>query len=247
MIGSFSKEYEVLYRDTGKDGKITIPSILNYFSNTSMLHVLKVKDSKDDIWVMNQWNLNIGTGYMPSFKDKLKITTWPKAFSRLYALREFCAYNEKDELIAKADIYVILMNIRERKLKTIDPETSRIWGCDISKNHEVKPLKLKPKEGYEDEFSIKVSNLDIDSLIHVYNVRYVEWAINSIPFEFLNGHRLKNMVVSYVKEAYINENIKIMVKCEKEDGFVKYYHKLYKEHDDTVVCLIESEWEDNNS
>jgi len=194
---------------------------------------------KNFFWILNQWNLK--TYSMPSYPEILTVETQAVAFTKIYALRKFTAYNEKRGLVAEADTYWVLMDVKNRKLGTITDDICKTWNGAISES-KIKPLKLKHQENYEYQYAIKVGNLNIDTLNHVYNVCYVEWALNYISFKILNEYRLENMVVSYLKETYLYEDITVSVKCiEEENGVVKYFHMLSK-NDDTVVCLIESMW-----
>lgn len=244
MIDFFKKDYELQYRDMNAKSKLTIPSLLNYLLYTSILHEAQMRSEgrtqdEEYVWILNQWNVN--TYSMPGPSEVLTIETQAVAFTKLYALRKFTAYNEKREMVAEADTYWLLMDVKNRKLRTLTEETAKIWDGTISEKV-TRPLKLKPKDDYEDQFVVKVGNLNIDMVNHVYNICYIEWALNYISFEVLNEYRLENMVVSYIKETYLYENITVSTKCiREENGIVKYFHKFSKS-DDTIACLIESQW-----
>ncbi len=229
------------------NGRLNIPSLLNYMLNTSILHESQMRKrgdlQKENVaWMLNQWNIH--TNVMPKPLENIFIRTEAKEFTKLYAKRDFFVYNCKNEHIASADTYWLLINIDERKLKMLNQDLCNIWGVKLSGNN-VKPLKLKSLDSYESEFNIKVGNLNIDSLNHVYNVCYIEWALNYLPFDIVNNYKLENMVVSYLKETYLNDELTIMTKCVKESDGFKYYHKFIKD-DNNVICLIESTWAKQN-
>ena len=56
-------------------------------------------------------------------------------------------------------------------------------------------------EKADNENIFKVRYGDIDSNMHVNNVRYVEWAVESLPLETVLNYELKELNVVFEKEC----------------------------------------------
>ena len=58
----------------------------------------------------------------------------------------------------------------------------------------------------EKSFDVRYS--DIDTNMHVNNVKYVSWALETVPKDIVLNYELKNVKVTYEKETTYGETIK---------------------------------------
>jgi len=76
---------------------------------------------------------------------------------------------------------------------------------------------------------------------HVNNVRYVEWILNCLPFEFLSAHILREIEINYMSEASYEDEVS--VGYEKK-GKSKFFHRIMRKRDNTEICRARTVWEE---
>ena len=95
------------------------------------------------------------------------------------------------------------------------------------------------------DFNIRYS--DIDSNNHVNNVKYIEWAIESVPVDVVKDYIINRIKVTFEKESKYGEKISSSSAIEQiDDDTIKSYHTIRKS-DGTELTLLEAEWKKDNS
>lgn len=71
-----------------------------------------------------------------------------------------------------------------------------------------KKLKLSKcsKVDSEKRFSVRYSDIDLN--LHVGNVTYLEWILETIPFDIMTNYKIDSVKIKYQKRAYIWGNSK---------------------------------------
>jgi acyl-ACP thioesterase len=86
-------------------------------------------------------------------------------------------------------------------------------------------------------FTVKPSDIDMNQ--HVNNTRYVQWAIDCIPFEFQQTHLLAEINVNFVSESRIEEECYIETYQETDNLFLQV---VVRKEDKKKLALIKSSW-----
>ena len=87
---------------------------------------------------------------------------------------------------------------------------------------------------------IQVTCSDLDVNEHVNNVQYVEYIMDTFPFDFLRGHRLNIFEVNYLSEALYNDEI--TAGYQKKENMT-FLHCLRRNNDNVELCRAETYWE----
>ena len=69
--------------------------------------------------------------------------------------------------------------------------------------------------GYIEAFSVSMSDLDIND--HVTHSRYLKWALEKIPKEFLSLRSLKKVSIVFLKELFYGESVILRYKITEND------------------------------
>ena len=75
---------------------------------------------------------------------------------------------------------------------------------------------------------------------HVNNVRYIDWILNTLPFEHLKTQILEQMEINYLSESSYDDEISVSY-VEKEKS--EFFHSLIRNGDDTELCRARTVWE----
>lgn len=211
----YEKNYRVRHYEVDKFGKIFISSILNYFEDivseqTNSLGIgLNYLLENNKAWFVYKWSIHINK--YPLDSETLKVRTWANSFKKFYGFKKYEIVNSKDEVLVSGDSLWLFMDIKTRKpCRIIDGMWTK-FGLSINDNEIVpfekiyEPINITQ----EQEFNVRYSDIDFNN--HVNNVKYVEWALETIPRKILNTCSLKDLDIVYEKETHDN---KIKVKCE---------------------------------
>ncbi len=66
--------------------------------------------------------------------------------------------------------------------------------------------------------------------MHVNNVKYISWAIETIPFDIVLNYTLKNFVITYEKEVKYGNDINVYSEMVHNDNNeIVFVHKVENE------------------
>ena len=85
----------------------------------------------------------------------------------------------------------MLINIDKRRAVRIPDDQYTAYGVELDEKSDIKMEKLEKLQEVTSKNFFKVRYGDIDSNMHVNNVRYVEWAVESLPLEIVLNYELK--------------------------------------------------------
>lgn len=234
MSDSLRLDFRVKTYDTYPNGKLSIPSLLDFLQEAAGLHAIKLKfgmhdlNARNETWVLSRMRVEIER--WPERGDAIVVETWPKGMDRLFAVRDFLVFDEKGEILARSSSYWLLINKETKRPKPFETYISENL---ISKRSAIddKLGKLPNLKSVDYKDRRKSVYSELDENWHVNNVKYTEWMIDAIPYEILENSDLRSYEINYLSEVKINEPLEISLGWESEDknvllGNVKKEEKL---------------------
>ncbi|WP_406543297.1 acyl-[acyl-carrier-protein] thioesterase [Clostridium ljungdahlii] len=224
------KEYEVQYYEIDFRKKLLVTSLMNYFEDVSTKQSEDIGGGLDYLkrkgvaWVLYKWDIHIDRH--PNYGEKIAVQTKAYSFRKFYGYRTFKALDDKGNVIASANSIWLLIDKEKRKVIRITEDMYKMYG--VAEN-EIKPLiikKIKLPEQFDIEKSFNVRYSDIDTNRHVNNVKYVDWIVETIPLDIVLNFTIKNLNITYEKEALYGEKIKIYTKLQKKQNSYISLHKI---------------------
>lgn len=238
-------EYEVHYYETNYRLECKISSIINYFCDigskqSEELGVgIEYLTEKRLAYVFYRYDINIKR--YPKYGEKIKVRTMAKSFKKFYASRAYEIYDENNEKIVEGEGIFLLINIDKRKAVRIPEDQYIAYGVDIENCPDIKVTKLEKLTKEMDRNNFKVRYGDIDSNMHVNNVKYVEWAIESLPLDIVSNYELKELSVVFEKECRYGTEISASYEIRKNEDGVVILHKIADIEGKELTVLI-SKW-----
>ena len=100
-------------------------------------------------------------------------------------------------------------------------------------------------EEYENSrcFTATYDNIDFNK--HVTQATYVRWVTNSLSYEFLKEHGLRELEIVYEHEVLPDSRVDAENHVTEADRKVKVYHRVRNEAGDKTHCFAVSTWEKN--
>lgn len=204
---AFSHEYQVDYFNV--DDKLTIrPShILNYLQSVAVLHSdavgydLNFFKRENLGWVLLFWHIQIKRA--PVEGEQLKISTWSTDYKRAQANRDYLIEDiNGKELCYGASRWVLIDTKKRRPTKPTEgffdpyrfPDTRDFRNEDFEMPNFSNNSPCFSK-------TVSVTRRDTDTNGHTNNAVYLDWLIDNIPDEEYSSRSIKDIKISYKKEA----------------------------------------------
>ena len=239
------KEYEVHYYETNYRLECKMSSIINYFCDIGTKQSENLGVGIDYLterklaWVFYKYNIKVKR--YPKYGEKVKVVTMAKSFKKFYASRAYEIYDENNEKIVDGEGIFLLINIEKRRAVRIPDDQYMAYGVDIENCPDIKITKLEKltEEMHQNRFKVRYG--DIDSNMHVNNVRYVEWAIESLPLEIVLNYELKELSVIFEKECRYGAEISASYEIKESEDEILILHKI-ADNEGKELTVLTSSW-----
>ena len=228
------RSYEI-----GPDQRIKVRPIMHHLQEAASGHSREVGNSFPDqiragvVWVFSRVHLRMDR--FPCWDERIRIETWSCEIGSLYATREFRIEDETG-VCGAATTRFLLMDIAKRRPVRIP---KNLAGKYNSRPVRIVDDPFDPLPGFEKpqntrEFHVRRG--DLDSLNHVNYAMSVEWCLESLPAEWIEGKRLASVEIAYRKESVYGDNIRAeSAQISGEDGVVTCLHRLVRGENGDVL------------
>ncbi len=241
---TYIKKYVIGYYETGYDKKLKPAQWLNYFQDAAIWHGehvgrgLKFLDEHDLLWVLMEWDICIFD--QAPFADTVTVKTRQHSSNGLYCKRIYEAVNDEGKVIASAESIWMMLQKSSMKIIKVPDYILSAYGGKADRKSWIKTNKLDYIHDSDSMVltEVKVNINDIDSNHHVNNQKYVEWAVQQIPYEIFVEFPIKRIRVNYLKSALNGYNLYLETRIIKEDeGYT--LKQSVRDLENVMYCIIE--------
>lgn len=171
-------------------------------------------------WVLNRMHLSFNG--LPVWGDEVRMETWSREQTGLLWHRNFRLFRGEELLMLGTSTWTVL-DLETRSLfrgqPPFDPNThlaeDTLPYC--GKLSVPKDMEMKPAGSHVPLYS------EIDTNMHVNNCYYTEWAVDALPFEYLQTHELKDLQITYASEVHPDNEVSFEL---GRDGDVWFFRGL---------------------
>ncbi|MBU3144538.1 acyl-[acyl-carrier-protein] thioesterase [Clostridium sp. CF012] len=239
------RNYNIHYYEVDIHKRALITSIVDYLGDMAMYQseilgvgIEHLKEKKM-AWVLYKWDITMES--YPLLNETIRVKTFPYSFRKFYAYRKYEIINAEGDKIGYASSVWILINTDRRRPIRIMKDMYATYGIDESNDTPIEIEDIKSIKIVDSEKSFQVRYSDIDTNMHVNNVKYVAWALETVPKDVVLNCELKNIKVTYEKETTYGEIIKVSTEVIREENKIICRHKIINE-EGTELTLLESTW-----
>jgi len=181
--------------------------------------------------------------YLTLFKntklnDVITIKTYPTGFKRIFAYRDYIAYDSQGDKIAQASSTWTLINTDTRKTATI-PEDMFKFKADPSIGYlDEAKSKLDGMQGVDFSNKYKINYLNLDWNGHVNNVFLAKCILESLPDHYFLKE-IQKFYIHYKSESFLHDRIKVEVSII-DDKITS--HQIIKVDDHQIVAIANCKW-----
>ncbi|MEG0310918.1 MAG: thioesterase [Eubacterium sp.] len=234
----YDKEQRINGYECTYNYKMQPTAALNYFQQTSQeqsqqLGVGSVAlDAIGFAWFLVKYEIHYHE--YPRFNDQVKVETESMSFDKFAAHRRFAIRDLNGKIMVEGDSEWMLLNRKENRLERL----SNVPEFDVYGSGHVNHFKLKrvaKVENWEDEKLFNVRYLDIDFNSHVNHVKYLAWALETLPLNKVKTGEVASVKIIYENQGFYGDTITVKVaEIEKET-----YRMDIENQEKILLCQIE--------
>jgi|SRR5690554_3172873 medium-chain acyl-[acyl-carrier-protein] hydrolase len=245
-IETWKEQFTVRSYEADVTGRASILTLCNYLQEAASNHAYALRLSVEQlaelrlIWMLARLRVSV-TRY-PSWRDVVTVETWPSGENGLFATREFMMYDAEGNELARATSAWPLVDVERRRPVRL-PEYIR----ELRVPHREYPLpgeppRLKAPSGdiISRDFTVRRSDLDLNR--HTNNVRYVEWALETLPQETVDGLTVSELDVVFRAETTFGDEVLSLAGVQNDDGRLIVEHAIIRKRDQKEAALVQSTW-----
>ncbi|MCR4717898.1 MAG: acyl-[acyl-carrier-protein] thioesterase [Lachnospiraceae bacterium] len=207
----FTFDSVVRYSETGTDGKLTLPSIVNYFQDCSELHSnslgVSVTTSETDAWILNSWQIQIKK--YPSIDEHIKVGTAPHKFKGIQGERNFLILDKDNNVLVNANSIWSFFDFEANTPKRVTDEQVETYKPEPPYDMDYAPRRINIKNieesAYQEANSLTVTKSMTDYHNHMNNAQYVLVAYDYLP----DDYKFNQLRVEYLKPTMRGDVISV--------------------------------------
>jgi medium-chain acyl-[acyl-carrier-protein] hydrolase len=241
--GIFEETFRIRSFETDAGQHLTFISLSNYILEAAGRHARQLKLDipsllrKGLTWMLARFRVQVDS--YPCAGEKIRIQTWPSGVKRLFALRDFILYNERENRIGRAYSAWLAIDLKTHRPVPCLELVRNILVPREAKNDQLKKLSAVPGRCWKTSFRILYSDMDINQ--HVNSVSYIKWMIETIPYEIQKSHVIKEIVINYISEALYGENVVCMTAGNHENKDL-FSHSIVNQDETKELVRASSLW-----
>ena len=240
-----ARNYNIHYYEVDIKKMAHITTIINYLGDMAMYQseILGVGidylKENNMAWVLYKWDITMDS--YPLLNETIKVQTSAYSFKKFYGYREHEIIDAKGNKIGHANSVWFLINMNRRRPMRIMEGMYEVYGIDENNNTDIDIQNIPPISEVHSEKSFQVRYSDIDTNMHVNNVKYVAWALETVPKDIVLNYELKNIKATYEKETTYGETITVSTEVIRQENKIICRHKITND-EGTTLTLLESIW-----
>lgn len=236
----FTQTYKVNSTNVDITKKLGLLGLLEILQDAASSHAsvlgfgYKEMTERNIFWVLIQQKIKIKK--MPKWNDAIRVKTWTKPFTSIYACREFELF-VKDEKIAECSTNWMILDGKTRRPTRPDFLNEVIHVReDYTLDFTAKKIMLPKNFDNHKLFEVYNSHLDMNN--HVNNVKYSQFVLDSIPIDFYKSHYIKEYEINFLQESFLGETLLISTQIT-DKGNVTMYFKAEKDTEEKNIFIAQ--------
>lgn len=236
MIQSIHKEtYKVNSINVNSNQRLGLIGILGFLQDAASEHAQASGFGFDDMlrknifWVLIRQNIRMYQ--WPKWQDKVIVETWPTHFQGLYAYREFVIFVDNEKIGECSTTWMILDGKTRRPIKTDFLNDEVATRENLALDFTAEKVDVSGELSWSKKF--KVRNSDIDMNKHVNNIKYAQWVLDAIPFEYHQTHVVNEFEINFTAETMLGDTVICHYTLEPENSEMIF--KGNRESDEKMV------------
>ena len=196
---------EVRFGNVDRSKRLTLGTIFNYFQEGAISHAadlgvgLDALEFSGEAWILSRLSLFVER--RPLYGETVEISTWPRQWEKLFALRDYQIRDEKGNAVVRGRGCWLVINVEKHKPLRIQPILE-----PLPPNHGIDAFPAgSPGLGSRDTLTKKTERYalysDIDYYGHLNNARYIQWIQDLTEADILTNADQYRLDINYLSEV----------------------------------------------
>lgn len=241
-----TEKFRVRGYEVGHDGKAPVQTYCAYMEEAAGINAATLGAAIEKLqaegltWVLARMQLEIDN--LPQTGDEVVVKTWPVNVEKAQFRRDFNIADNTGKPLARAITDWVVLNLESRRLERMPAFVAALQPEDAPKVMEKEKFKFPASANVPELSRFVVRKSDIDRNLHVNNVRFLDWMLESVPEDFVKGRKLAGLQIIFRAEAVYGDTVIAKGYAEPENtcGFL---HGLFRETDGLELVRAKSIWE----
>lgn len=242
----WNEAFRVRAYEVDPTGFASIQTLCNFLQEAAGNHARALGVSVEQLsgenltWVLSRLHVEISA--YPRWRDTVQVETWPSGIDGLYGTREFRVLSGGDQPIALGTSAWLVFDMARRRPVRMPEFVNEIIAPDRPRAIDDPFPRLHPPErvDHRRRFTVRYSDLDVNQ--HVNNVRYIEWAVETLPLDIIESHRLTSIQVAFRAETSYGDTVVGEADQADTGGGLTFSHRVLREGEDREVASIWTRW-----
>ena len=241
----FEKEFNLRYFEMNKWGEASPITMATLLEETASDHCSEIEHGLFDLYAKDLGWLLISS-YMhmnryPVYKEKIIIRTWLSAYTTTRGYRENIIYDCNYNVIGQArGLWVFFDTKKKRPVKIFDDIIQR-W---MPKNEVCVDYNIDDKLLHFEEVTctkkFDIYQYDLDANNHVNNLRYLQWAMETVPEQYNNEKQLSTLEARFLKSAYYGQSAEAVTLSKTNTDC--FHHRIHNAATGDVYLTANTAW-----
>lgn len=241
---AYSRTYDIPYFLVDKNRKLRITALMQFLEDMAIRHSeacgvgLDYYQNNGVAWVLAKWDIEVRQ--YPEFNQEITITTEPTSFRNFFGFRRFEIKDSSGNLLARAHTLWIFVDTGRKKPIPVNDFIVSTFGLSRGQKE---PLPIEapvPPKNETLQTGFRIRPGDIDTNRHVNNIRFIEWALDTLPSDFTDMHTIRRVLVEYRKELTENDRVTATADKQESEGEIATLHRISGAKKD--AALITFRW-----
>lgn len=255
----FRQNFGIRSYEIGADRTASIETLMNHLQETALNHVKTAglldggfgstpeMSKRNLIWVVSKMRVLVDR--YPTWGDVVQVDTWVAASGKNGMRRDWVIRDSRTgDILTRASSLWVMMNKETRRLAKIPDEVRAeissyfVDSPPVMDEDSRKFPKLDDKSADYIRSGLTPKWSDLDVNLHVNNVKYVGWILESAPVSLLESHELAGLTVEYRRECLRDSVVQSLTSVLSNDvgnlangGFVECQHLLRLENGGEIL------------
>lgn len=235
-LNTYREKYTIRSSEVAPDGKAKLQSICDLLQETAGNQALKLNFDISQLreqnltWMLHRLHVKMDT--FPEWRDEITIKTWPSSGDTLRAYRDFVILDARNNEIGRCLSYWLMINVESRRPVRIPEEVLKMAPADTKHMLEVQKGRVEFRNepaGFK-TFQVRRSDLDLNE--HVNNVKYIEWAMDVLPYD----QKPNEIDIEFLSECR-EDDVLISEFSVCEEGKFRNCHRITRKSDGKAAAL----------
>lgn len=238
--------YPVRSYEVDARGRLAVWAVANFLQDAAGCHAHALGVSIEQLqprhltWVLVRLRLQLDRHLV--WQDRLRIHTWPSCQERLISQRDFLLFDDNDGgEIGRCATSWVLMDLRRWRPQRLAALPRPLPTPDVPRVMAEAPDKIEAPTEFTHHHLFQVGHRDLDRNGHVNNVRYIEWALETVPLAVLNTCGPATLSVDFVGEALHGERI-LAGSLSREGALKRFGHVVRSQSTGNALARVETGW-----